>query len=162
MTADVDTPELTALVPDLVARHPHCSWTMVAARAPGDTLAVELHAKAWPDRVAKIEVTSGGTVFFLWFAGELVGPDFGYEDDEKIEALEDVIATAAALSTGPTRIRRGVADGLVLTTSITLDPAGPGRLDLGVSCHHPVEYLKARLRGRVTHEVTDLPALHDV
>lgn len=163
LTAHVDTPELTALVPGLMARYPQCSWTIVAASAPGETLEIELHAKAWPQRVAKIEVTSGGEVYFLWFAGQLVGPDFGYDDDEKVEALEEVIKTAVALTTGPTRITRTVADGVVLTSSLAIDPDGPNRQSLGVNFDQPVTYIKARLRGRkVTREVTDLPVADDI
>lgn len=163
LTAHVDTPELTALVPGLMARYPQCSWTIVAASAPGETLEIELHAKAWPQRVAKIEVTSGGEVYFLWFAGQLVGPDFGYDDDEKVEALEDVVKTAVALATGPTRITRVLADGVVLTSSLEIDPHGPDRENLGTSFDHPVKHLKARLQGRkITREVTDLPAADDV
>ena len=163
MTSDVDTPELTALVPGLMALHPQCAWTLAPASAPGEVLEVELHAKGWPDRVAKIEVTSGGEVYFLWFAGQLVGPDFGYDDDEKVEALEEVIKTAVALTTGPTRITRTVADGVVLTSSIEIDPDGPKRQSLGVSYDQPANYIKARLRGRkITREVTDLPVAEGI
>jgi hypothetical protein len=145
LTADVDTPELTALLPGLMARYPQCSWTIVVAVAPGETLEMELRAKAWPERVAKIEVTSGGEVYFLWFAGQLVGPDFGYDDDEKVETLEDVVKTAVALTTGPTRITRALADGVVLTSSLEIDPDGRDHKVLGTSLDHPVKHLKARL-----------------
>lgn len=163
LTADVDTPELTALVPGLLARYPQCSWTIAAARAPGETLEIELHAKAWPDRVAKIEVTSGGEVYFLRFAEQLIGPDFGYDDDEKVEALENVVKTAVALTTGPTRITRSLADGVVLTSSLEIDPDGPDREFLGTTYDHPVKHLKARLQGsKITNEVTDLPTADDL
>ena len=162
LTAHVDTPELTALVPGLMARYPQCSWTIVAASAPGETLEIELHAKAWPQRVAKIEVTSGGEVYFLWFAGQLVGPDFGYDDDEKVEALEDVVRDAVALTTGPSRITKAVVDGVVLTSSVELDPDGPNRRSLGVTMHHPLGYMKVRLRGeRPVREVIDFPSAGD-
>jgi hypothetical protein len=125
---------------------------------PGEGLKVELHAHAWPDRVAKIEVTSGGEVYFLRFAGQMVGPDFGYDDDEKVEALKEVIKTAVALTVGPTRIKRTMADGVVLTSRLKIDPDGPNRQSLGVRLDHPVAYIKARLlRRRVTREVIDLP-----
>ena len=137
---------------------------MVAPTAAGETLEIELHAEAWPERVAKVEVTSGGTVYFLWFAGETVGsPDFGYDDDEKVEALEDVVTTAVALTTGPTRITRTVADGIVCTSSLEIDPEGPNRESLGLTFDHPVKHMKALLRGgKITREVTDLPAADDV
>lgn len=160
--ACVDTPELTALLPAQMAQYPHCSWTIVTAGAPGQSLVFELHANAWPERVARIEVTPGGEVYFLSFAGQQVGPDFGYDDDEKVEALEDVVRDAVALTTGPSRITRTVVDGVVLTSSLELDPDGPNRRSLGVTMHHPLGYIKARLRGRrPSREAIDFPSAGD-
>ncbi|WP_323101807.1 hypothetical protein [Intrasporangium sp. YIM S08009] len=159
----MDTPELTALVPGLMARHPNCAWTIVPARVPGDVLEIQLHDKAWPDRVAEIKVGSGGETYLLHFAGQLLGPEFGYDDVEKVEALEEVIETAVALTTGPTRITRDVADGVVLTTRLEIDPDGPNRESLGVNLDAPVAFIKARLRGReITREVTDLPGAGEI
>ncbi len=68
-----------------------------------------------------------------------------------------------ALTTGPTRITRALADGVVLTSSLEIDPDGPDREFLGTTYDHPVKHLKARLQGsKVTREVTDLPAADDL
>lgn len=154
----MDTPDLAELVPDLMARHPHCAWSIVSGRVQGEALVVELHPFAWPDRVAQIEVNVGGEVFFLSFAEYHDGPEYGYEDSDKREVLEDRLKEAVDLATGPTRIIRDMVDGVVVLSRLVRDPDGPEPRPVSTTFDHPAKYMIARLRRRtITREVSDFP-----
>lgn len=100
----------------------------------------------------------GGELFFLSFADYRDGPDFGYDDPDKREVLEDRIKEAVDLTTGPTRIIRDVVDGVVVLTRMVLDPDGPHQRSFGGNFNHPVSYVMARLRRRtITRQVSDFP-----
>src|SRR5690349_8546769 len=59
----MDTADLAALVPDLMARHPACGWALLSGHTREEDLVIELHPLAWPDRVATVRVNAGAEVF---------------------------------------------------------------------------------------------------
>lgn len=153
----VETPELAALVPDLMAQYPHFAWRLTSGRVEDEALGLELHPRARPERLARIEVNPHGEVYFLSFGGHDVSPDFAYEDEDKHEVLEDLIKNAVALATGPTRITRRVVEGLEVSSSLEIDPDSANPRSFGVS-FSPMTYVKARLRGSLaTKESSTFP-----
>lgn len=157
----VETPDLAALVPGLMARYPHFAWRVANEHAQDKVLLVELHPRAQPERVARIEVNPHAEVYFLSFGGHNVGPEFAYEDEDKREVFEDLIKDAVALAAGPTRISRHMVDGIEISSSLLIDPDGPNPRSLGMSLSKPITYVKARLRGRrTTEEIIDVPSIN--
>jgi hypothetical protein len=157
----VDTPDLAALVPELMARHPQCAWSVVTP-VQGEALLIEIHPLVSPERVVRIDVNPGGEVYHLSFAGHEAGAEFAYEDPDKRELLEDLIKQAEDLATGPSRITRDMVDGVVVSSRMMLDPDGPDRRFYGLTVYQPATYAKARLSGRtITHEVIDFPSVDD-
>ena len=158
----METPDLAALVPVLLARYPQFAWRIASGHAEDEVLLVELHPRTRPERVATIRVNPHGEVYFLSFGGHEAGPEFAYEDEDKREVLGDLVKDAVALATGPTRVKRHAVDGVEISSSLVIDPEGPNRRSLGVSVSHPIIYLKARLRGSgTTEEVIDFPSIED-
>lgn len=158
--ACVETPDLAARVPDLMAQYPHFAWRIGSGHVQDEVLLIELHPRARPERVATIEVNPHGEVYFLSFGGHDAGPEFAYEDEDKREVFDDLIRDAVALATGPTRITRHAVDGVEVSSSLVMDPDGPNRRSLGVACSNSITYLKARLAGRrSTQEVIDFPSI---
>ncbi|MGX6600635.1 hypothetical protein ACWKSP_00640 [Micromonosporaceae bacterium Da 78-11] len=152
----MDTPELAALVPDLMARHPTHGWTLRSGLAQGDDLVVEVQPMAWPERVAVVRVNAGAEVFGLAFAGH-EAHDFAYEDADRSTTLRERLDLAVRATGGPTRVIRERAAGLTVRTTLVIDPEGPDLSQDVVS--YPVRRLKAFLRaGRITRESADFPA----
>ena len=156
----VETPDLAALVPNLMARYPHFAWSATGGHVKEDELVVEMHPHARPERVATIKVNPHAEVYFLSFGGHGTAPEFAYEDEDKREVLEDLIRDAVALAIGPTRITRRTIDGLEVSSSLEFNPDGPESRSFGVSFSSPIAYTKALLRGRrTTKEVIDFPSI---
>ena len=155
----MDTPELAALVPDLMTRHPGCEWTILSGRLPGEDLVIELHPRAWPDRVATVRVITAAEVFSFAFAGH-VGHDFAYADIDRPDALRERIDLAVDAARGPTRVTRERRSGMTVGSALVLDPDGPHPRRDTVS--YPRRRLRSRLTGgRTTREVEDFPGLPD-
>ncbi|HQZ00986.1 MAG TPA: hypothetical protein PLQ63_13385 [Propionicimonas sp.] len=154
----MDTPELAALIPGLMARHPAHGWTLTSGRIPGEDLVVTLSPVASPERTATVRVFAGAEVFFFEFAGH-DSVDFAYDDEERPEALQERIDLAAAATLGPTRVTLDRAGDSVVRSTLVIDPDGPSpRENYGGTW--PLRRLKARLRGRrIIRQVIDLPAI---
>ena len=156
LDSDVDTPELAALVPGLLTRHPGHDWTLVSGDAAGEDLLVRMHPAASPDRVATVRVNAGAEVFCFTFAGH-VSTDFAYDDADRVEALRDRIDLAAAATLGPTRVVLERCRELTLRSTLVMDPDGVSRREDAV-VSWPLRRLKARLtRGRISRQVIDFP-----
>ena len=95
LDSTVDMPELAALVPEIMAKHPRHDWALETGTAAGGDLLVRIHPAASPDRVATVRVNVGAEVFTFAFAGH-VSTDFAYEDTDRVEALRGRIDLAAA------------------------------------------------------------------
>lgn len=86
----MDTRDLAALVPALMACHPACGWTVLSGRTANEDLVIELGPLAWPERVATVQVNTGAEVFSYSFAGHH-SHDFAYEDEDRSETLRERI-----------------------------------------------------------------------
>jgi hypothetical protein len=154
----VDTPELAALIPGLMARHPGHEWTLTSGRVPGEDLVVTLSPVASPERTATVRVFAGAEVFILEFAGH-ESADFAYDDKDRPETLQERIDLAAAATLGPSRVTLDRAGDIVVGSTLVIDPDGPSpRENCGGTW--PLRRLKARLRGRrIIRQVIDFPAI---
>lgn len=152
----MDTPDLAALVPDLMARHPSCGWTVLAGRAASEDLVIDLYPLAWPERVATVRVNAGAEVFSFAFAGHY-SHDFAYEDEDRPEALRERIDLAVEAARGPTRVICDQAGGTIIESTLIVNPDGPNSREDFAS--YPIRRLKFFLkRTQVTRNVTDFPA----
>src|SRR4051794_21920467 len=143
----MDTPDLAALMPDLMADHPSCRWNLLSGRITGEDLLIEVHPLAWPDRVATVQVNAGAEVFHYAFAGH-ESTDFAYEDEGRPETLRERIDLAVRAVTGPTRVIRYLAGDALVGSVLTFGLHEPrGREDV---VSWPLRRLKAFLtRGRI-------------
>ena len=140
-----------------MARHPNFTWTILSGWVPGEHLMIELHPLTLPERVATVQVNPGVEVFSFSFAGH-VSHDCAYEDDDRLEVLQERIDLAAEATSGPTRVVRDRAGEITVRSALVVDPDGPHLRPDGV-VSYPLRRLKARLRGtRITREVADFPA----
>lgn len=154
----MDTPELAALIPGLMARHPAHGWTLTSGRVPGEDLVVTLSPVATAERTATVQVFAGAEVFIFEFAGH-ESVDFAYDDKERPEALQELIDLAAAATLGPTRVTLDRAGDIVVGSTLVIDPDGPSPRENGGGTW-PLRRLKARLRRRrIIRQVIDFPAL---
>lgn len=152
----VNTPDLAALVPRQLARHPTFEWTILSGLAPEEDLVVELYPRDWPERVATVQVNPGAEVFSVTFAGH-VCHGFAYRDQDRPETLQDLIDIAAEAASGPTRVTRDCRNGIIVRSTLVVDPDGPHRSSHVVS--YPLRRLKSFFgAGRRTREVDDFPA----
>ncbi|WP_229071058.1 hypothetical protein [Actinoplanes sp. DH11] len=152
----MDTTDLAALVPALMAAHPHCRWTLSPAPVPGADLVLDIRPQAWPDRIATVRVNAGAEVFALDFAGHC-GHDFAYDDESRPEVLRERIDLAVRAVTGPTRvIRDSTAAGRTVRSVLLLDHGRPQELRELVTV--PFARLRALFTGqRVGRETIDFP-----
>lgn len=155
LTPVVDTSELAALVPELMARHPGHVWTVRSGEAKGADLLIEMRPVGSPDRVATLHVFAGAEVFSLGFAGHN-STDYAYKDEDRTEALRERIDLGAAATLGPGRVTLDRCDEVIGSTMV-IDPDGQSpREDTVVSW--PFRRLRARLTGRrVSRQVIDYP-----
>jgi len=152
----MDTPDLAALVPDLMTRYPACEWVIVSGRIRTEDLMIELHPAGWPDRVATVHVNAGAEIFTFAFAGHQ-GHDFAYRDEDRTETLQQRIDLAVEAASGPTRVIRDQANGVTVRSTLVIDPDGPHPCPYVVS--YPIRRIKSFLRGnRITREVVDFAA----
>lgn len=153
----MDTPELAALVPSLMARHPGHDWTLSSGRVAGEDLVVGLSPAASPERIATVRVFAGAEVFLFDFAGH-GSTEFAYEDEDRPETLKERIDLAAAATNGPTRVALDWAGAVIVGSTLVIDPDGLGRRE-DVAVSWPLRRLKARLRvRRIVQQVIDFPA----
>lgn len=152
----MDTSDLAVLVPDLMAGHPTCAWTVLAGGAADEDLVVELYPLAWPERVATVRVFVGAEVFSLAFAGHC-SYDFAYDDEDRPQALRGRIDLAVEAVNGPTRVICYRAGGTVIKSILMVNPDRPDSSQDVAS--YPIRRLKSFLkRARVTRSTTDFPA----
>ena len=146
------------MLPEIMARHPKHTWTLLAGGGEGNDLRIEIRPCASPARVADVTVAAGAELYFLTFAGH-THTDFAYEDVDRPEVLASRIAVAAAATTGPTRVTLECAGDSLVRSRLVLDADGPGpHEDQFVS--YPFTRLKTRLLcRRVVKQVLDFPAL---
>jgi hypothetical protein len=153
----VDTPELAAMVPELMVRHRTHDWTIVSGNAPGEYLRIELRPVTAADRLAVVVVFPGAEIFVVEFAGSS-SAEFAYDDTDRREVLDDRLSLAAAATLGPTRVTLHRAGGVTVAASVVVNLSGPRQQDWAEDW--PLRRLKARLKGRqVTQEIVDFPAL---
>ena len=144
----VDTPELAALVPALMAAHQDCRWTVVSGHTAGEDLIVELHRAA---RTATVTVHAGAEVYFTLFAAH-ESPAFAYRNADRPEVLADRIDLTVRALRGPTRVILERAAGRIVRSTLEV---GTDRL----VTDYPWRRLRARLTGaRITRDTTDYPA----
>ena len=156
LTQPVGMPELAALVPGTMAKHPRHHWTLVSGDAAGEDLLVRMHPAALPDRVATVQVYAGGEVLSFTFAGH-IGTDFAYDDADRVEVLAERIDPAAAATLGPTCVVLERCRELTLRSTLVMDPNGVSRREDAV-VSWPLRRLKGRVtRGRISRQVIDFP-----
>ena len=144
----VNTPDLAALVPGQMARHPSFEWTILSGRVPEEDLVVELHPRGWPERTATVQVNSVAEVFSFTFAGHL-SHEFAYRDQDRSETLQERIDLAAEAASGPTRVTRDRRGGITVRSTLVVDPDGPHSRPDVVS--YPLRRLKSLFKaGRST------------
>jgi hypothetical protein len=154
----VDTPELAALVPGLMARHPVHEWTLTSGRVPGQDLVVTLSPVATTMRTATVRVFAGAEVFIFEFAGH-ESVDFAYDDTDRPETLQERVDLAAAATLGPTRVTLDRAGDIIVGSTLVIDPDGPSIRE-DCSGTRPLRRLEARLRRRrIIRQVIDFPAI---
>ena len=145
-------------MPDLMARHPQCAWSLLSGVAVAGDLLLSLRLRAAPDRQATVRVLAGAEIYVFAFAGA-ESVDFAYADADKPEALQDRIALAVRAMHGPTRLIRDRVGGSTLGATLVLDIDGAAER---VGSDYPLRRLRAFLtRGRVEREVVDYPAVDD-
>ncbi|GAA1241063.1 hypothetical protein GCM10009657_16080 [Oryzihumus leptocrescens] len=158
MTLVVDTAELAKVAPELMARHPSHTWTVLSGGGPGSDLTAEVRLAADPSRVAVVQVHAGAEVYNVIFEGH-TDTEYAYADDDRGEALQGRIDLAVAATRGPTRVTLRIAGGVAVASRLEVDPAGPNRLE-GVAVSWALRRLKALLRGRrLVEKVVELPAI---
>jgi hypothetical protein len=152
----MDTRDLAALVPDLMARHSACGWTALSGCSADEDLMIELYPLAWPERVATLRVNTGAEVFCFAFAGHH-SHDFAYEDDDRPETLRERIDLAVEAISGPTRVILEQAGGTTIKSTLIVNPDGSNSRQDGVS--YPIRRLKYFLKTtRITRKTADFPA----
>lgn len=146
------------MAPELMARHPGHTWTVLSTGGPGNDLTAQVRLVVNPSRVAVVQVHAGAEVYNVIFEGH-ADTDDAYADDDRRKALQGRIDLAAAATRGPTRVTLRMAGGVVVASRLVVDPAGPNRLE-GVAVFWPLRRLKALLQGRrLVEKVVDLPAI---
>ncbi len=156
----MDTGDLEELVPGLMGRHPGHTWVLLSPGGPGQDLRGEVRLIADPSRIAVVQVNAGAEVFHVDFAGH-TNTDFAYDDGDRLEAFQECIDLAAAVTRGPTRVTLGLVGDVVVRSRLVVDPDGPSRLE-GGAVSYPLRRLEAFFRGEgVVERVVDLPAIDD-
>ena len=154
----MDTRDLAAMVPALMASHPTHTWVMTSGNHEAEDLILEIHPKLAPDRTARVQVFRGAEVYFMDFAGHS-SSDFAYEDEDRPEALEGRIELAVRATAGPTRVLLDRAGDVIVRSVMVIDPNGPAP-EQDTIVTRPVPRLAARLRGQeVTREVLEFTAI---
>lgn len=157
-TTVMDTKDLGALVPVMMARHPAHTWTLLSGGGPGIDLEFTLYPVAAPDRVATLCVDAGAELFMFRLADHS-STGFAYTDADQRETLEERIDLAVAASRGPTRVVVVRANGVLIESSLVVDPDGLSPTKDMVTSW-PIRRLKARLaRRRMVREVLDFPSV---
>jgi hypothetical protein len=158
LTLLVNTADLARLAPELMARHPGHTWTVLSPGGPGKDLRAEVRLKADPSRVATVRVHASVEVYEVTFEGH-EDTDYAYEDKDRRDVLQGRIDLAAAATAGHTRVTLRLDGDTVVQSRLVIDPGGPNRLE-GVAVSWPLRKLDARLHGRhLVDRVVDLPAI---
>ena len=157
LLSPVDTPELAALVPGFMARHPGQEWTLTSGTAAGEDLVVTLSPMTAPERIATVRVLAGAEVFLFDFSG-YSSADFAYDDEDRPATLQERIDLAVAATLGPTRVTLDFDRDVIVASTLVIDPDGQGSHEYS-PFSWPLRRLKARVRGRrISRQVIDLPA----
>ncbi|MFZ1282664.1 MAG: hypothetical protein WAQ75_00915 [Propionicimonas sp.] len=150
----MDTQELEALVPELLAVHPGIDWEFTETT---DGLVLDIRPASDPSRCARIAMSASTEVFGLSFAGYHVA-EFAYDLEEKREVLEDKINEAVAAVLGPTQVLLEWAGQEVVRSAISHDALGEPSAQFTTS--FPLPRLWWWVRGRrFRREVLTFPAL---
>jgi len=153
----VDTPDLAALVPGMMAKHPGYTWAIRSGWGPGEDLVIDLHPSTSPERAAAVRVLHPGVEVFLFsFAGH-ESHAFAYDDDDRLEVLQERIDLAVRAAGGPTRLIRESAGERTVTSTLIMDPDGLQTCPWTVSS--PGRLVARLRRTPITRHVADFPAL---
>ena len=149
----MNTTDLAAEVPELMTRHPHCRWQIVADPGAADDLVIELRPAARPERLAVVRVNSGAEVFSFVFGGHH-SHDFAHDDADRLQTLRDRIDRAVEAACGPTRVVLERAGDTLVKSTLVIDPDGPApRQEVST---YPLRRLAAIVAARrVVRTVTD-------
>ena len=141
----VDSSELAALVPGIMASLPSCDWSFGSSeRHPHDVI-IHISLGSDPLRSATVRVAAGLELFFLEFQG-FEDTDFAYDDDDRGEVLKDRLSQAVCAVRGPTRVILERDGEKVVSCRLILLGEGGDSTDAPLSTSWPFRRLAARLR----------------
>lgn len=154
----MDVPDLAALVPDMMSRHPHCGWTLMSGLTTRADLILKIHLRACPERLATVRVLLGAEVFVLSFDGA-ESLDFAYRDVDRAEILRERIDLAVLTLGGPTRLITDTARGITVSATVEVHAAGVSQR---FGSTYPLRRLRVFLMGMKTERrIVEYPEVLD-
>lgn len=115
----MNTADLGELAAELVGSHAGYRWSVLSPGGPDSDLRAEIRAVDDPSRMAVLWIRAGAEVFHVQVWGH-EDTDLAYEDEERVEVLQERIGLAMAALRGPTQVTIWRAGDQVIRSRLVL------------------------------------------